>query len=161
MKASGFFKYLSRIIFLIALGFACFQAFRSNLHKNSFSRFIVSRALDGPESIQMVAKQKALRDSLDKAAPEGNIFLRIEPSFPYDPMLEFYYYYGNYHLFPREILVSESPVVINNARDMRKYTSEPDDEALERLSARMVITFAISPEGEISAKVRTLGGSPP
>ena len=109
----------------------------------------------------MVAKQKALRDSLDEAAPEGNIFLRIEPSFPPDVMLEFFYYYGNYHLFPRRILVSESPVVINSARDMRKYASEPDDEALERLSVRMVITFVAGPEGKISAKVTTLGGSPP
>jgi hypothetical protein len=97
-----------------------------------------------------------LLDMIQKAAPNGDVFVKFDgPELRNDIGL-FIYYYLSYSIYPRRLLVSDETAIINNTATFRQNLVVPDDAWLTQRGIEQVITLSYDSEGNLNITTRDL-----
>jgi hypothetical protein len=84
----------------------------------------VARGLPA-ESLRRLYRPEHL-DRIRAQAPEGDVFLGFELPESAAELAALLYYQCRYDLYPRRVLVTDRPVVINDGRDLLRAARAPD-----------------------------------
>jgi hypothetical protein len=69
-------------------------------------------------------------DAIRAQAPEGNLLLRFQLPAGAENLAALIYYQSAYDLYPRRVVVTDEPAVINDGSDLLRHARRPDPEWL-------------------------------
>lgn len=97
-----------------------------------------------------------LRDMIQRAAPDGDVFVKFDGPELRNEIGLFIYYYWSYWIYPRRLLVSDESSIIKNVDTFRRSLFAPDDVWLAQHGIERVITLSSDPDGNLNLRARDL-----